>query len=143
MSSLNKAMIIGNLGKDPEIFESSSGIKVAKFSVATSEHYKGEEKTEWHNVALFGKVAEVAEKYLKKGSKIYVEGKMETRKYEDKQGVTRYSFQIKGSAMQMLGGSKAVEQNSYAKEDGVSYFDKQKESSSNTQNPEFDDEIPF
>lgn len=100
MSSVNKAIIVGNLGADPEIRTMPSGDKVANLSVATSEKWKdkttGErkEKTEWHRVSVFGNLAEICEKYLKKGSKVYLEGQIETRKWQDQSGADRYSTEI-------------------------------------------------
>jgi single-strand DNA-binding protein len=100
MSSLNKACIIGNLGKDPEVRTTQGGTKVANISVATSERWRdknsGEQKerTEWHRVTLWGKLAEIAEKYLHKGSKVYLEGKIQTRKWQDQSGADRYSTEI-------------------------------------------------
>jgi single-strand DNA-binding protein len=100
MSSLNKATIIGNLGKDPEVRTTQGGTKVANISVATSERWRdknsGEQKerTEWHRVTLWDKLAEIAEKYLHKGSKVYLEGKIQTRKWQDQSGADRYSTEI-------------------------------------------------
>lgn len=107
MSGVNKAIIVGRLGKDPEVRHLESGAAVANFPVATSESYKdrntGERKeiTEWHNVVLWRGLAEVAEKYLKKGEMVYVEGKLRTRSWE-KDGVTRYTTEIVGDNMTML-----------------------------------------
>lgn len=100
MSSVNKVILVGNLGKDPEVRRMQSGDAVANLSIATSESWKdkstGErrEKTEWHRVVLFGKVAEIAEKYLSKGSKVYIEGQLETRKWTDQNGVEKYSTEV-------------------------------------------------
>jgi single-strand DNA-binding protein len=101
MASLNKVMLIGNLGKDPEIRKTQSGKPIAKFSIATSESCKdkqtGEkkEKTEWHNIVVFNEgLAGVVERYVKKGSKIYIEGQLQTRKWQDKDGNDRYSTEI-------------------------------------------------
>jgi len=104
---LNKVMIIGNLGQDPEIRYMPSGDAVANISVATDESYKDKqgqkvEKTEWHRVSMFGKLAEIAGQYLRKGSKVYVEGKLETRKWQAQDGSDRYSTDIKAFSMQML-----------------------------------------
>lgn len=109
MSSLNKAMIIGRLGADPELRHTQSNIAVATLSVATSEKYKdksGEliEKTQWHRIVAWGRLAEICEKYLKKGSLAYFEGPIETREWTDKEGVKRYTTEIKALNMQMLGG---------------------------------------
>ena len=110
MAGLNKVMLIGHLGNDPEIRALESGVKVARFSVATTESYKdrntGERKdqTEWHNVTLWRGLAEVAERFLRKGSQVYIEGKIQTRQYQDKDGITKYATDIVGREMTMLGG---------------------------------------
>lgn len=109
MSSLNKAMIIGRLGADPELRHTQSNIAVATLSVATSEKYKdksGEliEKTQWHRIVAWGRLAEICQQYLKKGSLAYFEGPTETQEWTDKDGNTRYTTQIKALNMQMLGG---------------------------------------
>lgn len=109
MASLNKVQIIGNLGKDPEVRYLPSGDAVANITVATTEKWKdkqsGEltEKTEWHRINFFGKLAEIAGQYLKKGSSVYVEGSIHTRKWTDKDGQEKYSTEIRADNMQMLG----------------------------------------
>jgi single-strand DNA-binding protein len=107
MASLNKVMLIGNLGKDPEVRYTASGQAVTGFSMATSEKFKGksgemEERTEWHNVTLWGKLAEIAGEYLSKGKTVYIEGRLQTRKWQDKSGNDRYTTEIVGEKMQML-----------------------------------------
>jgi single-strand DNA-binding protein len=107
---VNKVIIIGNLGADPETRAMPSGTTVANLRVATSESWRDkqtgeqQERTEWHRVALFGRLAEVAGEYLRKGSQVYIEGSLRTRKWQDKQGNERYSTEIVGNDMQMLGG---------------------------------------
>lgn len=118
MAGVNKVILVGNLGKDPEIRHLDNGIAVANFSLATTESYTNKQgervnQTEWHNVVLWRGLADVAEKYLKKGNSIYVEGKINTRKWEDKEGVTRYSTDIIADKMTML-GSKSDNSNSAA-----------------------------
>jgi single-strand DNA-binding protein len=108
MASVNKAILIGNLGKDPELRYTPSGRAVASFSIATSEKWKGQdgenqEKTEWHNIVLWGRTAELAKEYLSKGSPVYIEGRIQTRSYEDKNGVKKYITEIVGQRMQFLG----------------------------------------
>ena len=110
MASVNKVIIVGNLGRDPETRYLPSGEAVTNISVATTETWKdkasGEKKeaTEWHRIAFFGKLAEIAGEYLKKGSQVYVEGQLRTRKYQDKEtGKDRYSTEIRADRMQMLG----------------------------------------
>ena len=109
MASVNKVILIGNLGKDPELKFLPSGQPVANFSVATSEKWKdkstGEtkEQTEWHNIIMFGKLAEIAGQYLKKGSSVFIEGRLQTRKWQDKTGQDRYTTEIIANEMKMLG----------------------------------------
>lgn len=113
--SINKVILIGNLGKDPEVRHLESGVAVCNFSIATGETYKDKNSgekvthTEWHNIVLWRGLAEVAEKYLKKGAKIYIEGKLRTRSWQDQEGNTRYTTEILGDNMTMLG--KAGESN--------------------------------
>jgi single-strand DNA-binding protein len=110
MASVNKVIIVGNLGRDPEVRYMPNGDAVATLAVATSETWKdkttGEKKeqTEWHRISFFGRIAEVCGQYLKKGSSVYVEGSLRTRKYTDKDGVEKYATDIKGDTMKMLGG---------------------------------------
>lgn len=104
---LNKVMIIGNLGNDPEIKYSNTGTAIATFNIATTENRRDsegnwEEKTEWHRVVMFGKQAEVCKDYLHKGSKVYVEGRLQTRSWEDQSGQKRYTTEIVGANMVML-----------------------------------------
>jgi len=109
--SVNKVILVGNLGKDPEVRHLESGASVANFPIATSESYKdrnsGERitQTEWHNIVLWRGLAEVAEKYLRKGNSVYIEGKLKTRSWQDKEGNTRYSTEVVGDNMVMLGKS--------------------------------------
>ncbi len=108
MASVNKAIIIGNLGKDPEMRYMPSGDAICNFSIATTDSWKDksgekQEKTEWHRISMFGKLAEIAGEYLKKGSQVYVEGRLQTRKWQDKDGHERYTTEIVADRMQMLG----------------------------------------
>lgn len=105
MSYLNKAMLIGNVGKDPDI-RTANGEKVANFSLATTYRNGDKESTEWHNIVVWGKKAEVIEKYVRKGSSLYVEGMIRTRSWQDKEGVTRYTTEIMANTLQLLGGSR-------------------------------------
>jgi single-strand DNA-binding protein len=104
---MNKQLLIGNLGKDPEVKATQNGKKVATFSLATSEKRGGEEQTTWHNLVLWEKLADLAEQYLKKGSKIYAEGRTVHRSYQDKDGQTKYITEVVVSEMKFLGGNKA------------------------------------
>ncbi|MDX1585769.1 MAG: single-stranded DNA-binding protein [Balneolaceae bacterium] len=107
MSSLNKAMIIGRLGQDPDVRYTQSNTAVANLSIATSERFKDssgewQERTEWHRVVAWGRLAEICQEYLKKGSQVYIEGPIQTRQWEDKDGQTRYTTEIKALTMTML-----------------------------------------
>lgn len=109
MASVNKVILVGNLGKDPEIRYMPSGDPIANVTIATSSKYKGKdgnmvEETEWHRVTFFGKLAEIVGQYMKKGKSIYIEGRLKTRKYTDKDGVEKYATDIIANEMQMLGG---------------------------------------
>ncbi|MCA0364133.1 MAG: single-stranded DNA-binding protein [Bacteroidetes bacterium] len=108
MASLNKVMLIGNLGSNPEIRTLASGTKVATFNIATSENYtnkNGEkvEQTEWHRIELWDNLAEIGEKFLQKGDSVYIEGKLRTEKYTDSNGIEKFVVKIRGNSMQMLG----------------------------------------
>jgi single-strand DNA-binding protein len=109
MASVNKVILVGNLGRDPEMRYLPSGEAVVNLSVATTDKFKDksgamQEATEWHRVSFFGRTAEVCGQYLKKGSQVYIEGSIRTRKYTDKEGVEKYATEIRGDRMQMLGG---------------------------------------
>ena len=109
-SGVNKVILIGHLGADPESRAMPSGSSVANLRIATTESWRDkqsgeqQERTEWHRVALFGRLAEIASEYLRKGSQVYIEGSLRTRKWQDKQGNERYSTEIVGNELQMLGG---------------------------------------
>lgn len=137
---INKVILIGNLGKDPETRYMPSGSAATNFSVATSESWtdkqsgQKQERTEWHNVAIFGKLAEIAAMYLKKGSQVYIEGSLRTRKWTDKQGIERYSTETIANQMQMLGGKG---------EAPAPTRSVPKETPASEQPDQFDDDIPF
>jgi len=136
MAGVNKVILLGNLGKDPEVRYLDNGVAVANFSLATTENYKNKSgervsQTEWHNIVLWRGLAEVAEKYLKKGASVYVEGKIKTRKWEDKEGNARYNTEILADNMTMLGGKPSQD-------------DSQSSSSSTpTNNSAKTDDLPF
>ena len=114
MSGVNKVILIGNLGKDPEVRYLDNGVAVANLSLATTENYKNKEgervsQTEWHDIVLWRGLAEVAEKYLKKGSSVYVEGKLRTNKWVDKEENTRYKTEVLADKLTMLGRSNNQE----------------------------------
>jgi single-strand DNA-binding protein len=113
MASVNKVILIGNLGRDPETRYMPDGGAITNISIATTETWKDkngdkQEKTEWHRVAFFGKLAEIAGEYLKKGSQVYVEGRLQTRKWQDKDGQDKYTTEIVANAMQMLGSRQGM-----------------------------------
>lgn len=108
MASVNKVILIGNLGKDPEMRYMPSGDALASFSIATTETWKDksgekQEKTEWHRISMFGRLAEIAGEYLKKGSQVYIEGRLQTRKWQNKEGVDQYTTEVVANEMKMLG----------------------------------------
>jgi single-strand DNA-binding protein len=115
MASVNKVIVLGNLGRDPEVRYAPSGTAICNLSVATSRSWKNkttgerEEETEWHRVVLYDRLAEVAGEYAKKGKPIYVEGRLKTRKWADKDGVERYTTEIVGESLQLLGGRDGEE----------------------------------
>ncbi|MDE2259961.1 MAG: single-stranded DNA-binding protein [Betaproteobacteria bacterium] len=108
MASVNKVILVGNLGRDPEVRYMPDGAAITNISVATTDTWKDkagekQERTEWHRVAFFGKLAEIAGEYLKKGSQVYLEGRLQTRKWQDKDGQDKYTTEIVADRMQMLG----------------------------------------
>ena len=139
MAGVNKVILVGNLGKDPEVRYLDSGVAVANFSLATTENYKNKQgekvsQTEWHNIVLWRGLAEVAEKWLKKGSSVYIEGKIRTKKWEDKEGNTRYNTEILADNMTMLGNRINSEVNDIHERKSVSEI-----KSSSDEN----DDLPF
>jgi single-strand DNA-binding protein len=159
---INKVILIGHLGADPESRAMPSGMTVANLRLATTESWKDkqsgeqQERTEWHNVALFGRLGEIAAEYLRKGSQVYIEGRLRTRKWQDKEGRDRYTTEIVGNEMQMLGGRGGAgggapggPTGGYA--GGYSDAGSRPETSENVSagagagasNQEFDDDIPF
>ena len=140
-SGINKVILVGNLGKDPDMRYTAGGDAVANLSIATSESWNdnqtGEkkEKTEWHRVVFFRRIAEVCGEYLKKGSSVYIEGSLRTRDWEDDQGNKRYTTEIIGREMQMLGGRRS--------EDSMDQSPQMSNPSPQPQEGLVDDEIPF
>ncbi len=153
---VNKAIIVGNLGKDPEVRYAPNGSAVANISVATSEQWKDkttgekQERVEWHRVVFFGKIAEVVGQCLKKGAQVYIEGKIQTRKWQDKEGKDRYTTEIVAHEMQML-GNKGGGDTAQARADGQAnaYAQAKGRASAPGDKPaqpasaDFDDDIPF
>jgi single-strand DNA-binding protein len=149
---INKVILIGNLGADPETRAMPSGTTVANLRVATSESWRDkqtgeqQERTEWHRVALFGRLAEIAGEYLRKGSQVYIEGSLRTRKYQDKQGNERYSTEIIGNELQMLGGRAGAAAGSSAGAvvaAGAAPSHSEESGGGGSGREEFDDDIPF
>ena len=124
MASVNKVILVGNLGRDPETRSFPNGDQVSNVTIATTDRYKdktsGEMKeiTEWHRVSFFGRLAEIAGQYLRKGSQIYVEGSLRTRKWTDKDGVEKYTTEIRADSMQMLGSRQGMGGQGAAEDEG-------------------------
>lgn len=127
---MNKAILIGNVGKEPEIRKTQSGISVANFSLATSKKVKGEDKTEWHRIVAWDKLAEIIEKYVHKGDKLMIEGEIETRDYE-KDGQKVYTTEIRAWNMEMLGGKSENQPAKVTKKVDIANLD------------DIDDDLPF
>lgn len=148
MKGVNKAIILGNLGKDPETRYMPDGKAVANFSIATSESWKdkstgqAQEKTEWHNITVYGRLAVICGEYLRKGSKVYVEGKLQTRKWQDKEGKDRYTTEIIANEMQMLDG-KGNEASPRQASPEVQNEVPRANQSNSAPADDFDDDIPF
>ena len=162
MASVNKVILVGNLGRDPEIRYMPNGDAVANFSIATTDHWKDkngqqQERTEWHNIVLFRRLAEIAGEYLKKGASVYIEGSLQTRKWQNKEGEDRYTTEIRGDSMQMLGSRQSGDShghhereaprrqpekpNEYAAQSGRSTRPPASTGGSNFD--DFEDDIPF
>ena len=133
MRGVNKAIILGNLGQDPEVRYTQNELCVCNFSVATTYKNKDQQYTEWHRVSTFGKLAEIAGQYLKKGSTVFIEGRLQTRKWQDKQGNDRYTTEIIASEMSMMGKN----------EGNVAPAPVPEQRPLAVEEPEFDDSIPF
>lgn len=150
MASVNKVILIGHLGRDPETRYLSNGDAMVNLSLATSEQWKDkhgekQEKTEWHRIVLFGKTAEIAGEYLRKGSQIYIEGRLQTRKWE-KDGVERYVTEIVGDRMQMLGSREQSANQPARKQASADDYQRAKDGAAKRQPGSFDDiedDIPF
>ena len=154
MASVNKVILVGNLGADPESRFSPSGDAICNISIATTETWKDKntgdkkEATEWHKVGFYGKLAEIAGQYLRKGSQVYIEGSLRTRKWQDKNGQDRYTTEIRGDVMKMLGGKPEGQQQPAAPRQQTQQ--RQQSAPQQQANPadsggfgDFDPEIPF
>tara|TARA_R110001599_G_scaffold116309_2_gene283872 strand:+ start:1170 stop:1607 length:438 start_codon:yes stop_codon:yes gene_type:complete len=145
MAGVNKVILVGNLGKDPEVRHLENGRAVANFSLATSETYKNKQgervtTTEWHNIVLWSPVAEIAEKYLKKGNQVYIEGKLTTRSWDDQDGNKKYTTEVVGNNLTMLGTKSDNEGGG----GNSSYSPSSEKSSEVSSIPEDDsDDLPF
>ena len=157
MPSVNKVILMGNLGRDPEVRFMPNGDAVCNFSIATTDSWKDkagerQEKTEWHNIVMYRRLAEIAGEYLKKGRPVYLEGRLQTRKWQTKEGQDRYTTEVIADSMQMLGGrdgAPAQESRPSAQLDNKNEFDQtpsrnnQSGSSNSSSFDEFEDDIPF
>ena len=147
--SVNKVILVGNLGKDPEVRHLENGAAVANFSIATSETYKdrktGEKvsQTEWHNIVAWRGLAEIAERYLKKGQKVYIEGKLKTRSWQDQDGNNRYSTEIITDNLTMLGNNSSNDSKSNFEEQHSTKNDSKKSPENEFSAPGEDDDLPF
>ena len=141
-TGVNKVILIGNLGKDPEVQNFENGVKKSAFTLATTETYKGKDgekatHTEWHNIVLWRGQADVAERFLKKGSTVYIEGRIRKREYDDKEGQKKFMYEILGDSMQMLGGGPRRDEGNGAPQS----MDAPKEEGPMVNAP--DDDLPF
>ena len=157
MPSVNKVILMGNLGRDPEVRFMPNGDAVCNFSIATTDSWKDkagerQEKTEWHNIVMYRRLAEIAGEYLKKGRPVYLEGRLQTRKWQTKEGQDRYTTEVIADSMQMLGGrdgAPAQESQPSSKPEARDEFDQtpsrnnQSGSSNSNSFDEFEDDIPF
>ncbi len=163
MPSVNKVILMGNLGRDPEVRFMPNGDAVCNFSIATTDSWKDkagekQEKTEWHNIVMYRRLAEIAGEYLKKGRPVYIEGRLQTRKWQTKEGQDRYTTEIIADSMQMLGGrddnsssqSSAPQKDDFnqapdraSSNESQSEFDSVSSNSGASSFDEFEDDIPF
>jgi single-strand DNA-binding protein len=165
MASVNKVILVGNLGRDPEVRFMPNGEAVCNFSIATTDNWKDksgakQERTEWHNIVMYRKLAEIAGEYLKKGRPVYIEGRLQTRKWQTKEGQDRYTTEIIADQMQMLGGREGgsnasfeggADQGNYSGYGNEDYNQAPAKASAATNKPakaatsidDFEDDIPF
>lgn len=146
---INKVILIGNLGNDPEVRYTPSGNAVANISLATSENWRDkqsgemQDRTEWHRVVFFNRLAEIVGEYLKKGSKVYVEGSLRTRKWQDKSGADRYTTEIIANEMQMLDSKNNGAENTFSRPETNTQSQEPKNTETDDTNEDYDDDIPF
>ena len=137
MASLNKVQLIGNVGQEPEVFTTERGTIVANFSLATTEKWKDQNgnqqsETEWHRITFFDKTAQIVEQYVRKGSAVYVEGRIKSRRYTDKEGIERTAYDIMGRDIQLLGDSRRAQENSGS---AIEAYEQKKAAQANGQQP--------
>jgi single-strand DNA-binding protein len=143
---INKVILVGHLGRDPEVRYTANGNAMANLSLATTEQWKDkttgerQDKTEWHRIVMFSRLAEIAGEYLKKGSQVYIEGKLQTRKWQDKDGQDRYTTEIVANEMQMLGGRGDTGSSGFSRQSSA---EPATESAGGAGGDDFDDDIPF
>lgn len=146
---VNKVILVGNLGRDPEVRYSPNGQAVANVTIATSDSWKDknsgekQERTEWHRIVFFGRLAEIAGEYLKKGAQVYVEGRLQTRKWQDKDGHDRYTTEIVANEMQMLGSRSGAGAPSEPAVESAAAPSGARSGAKATAGADFDDDIPF
>ena len=150
---VNRVILVGNVGNDPDVKTTSNGSAVANLSVATSEAWRDkntgemQERTEWHRIVLFNRLAEIAQQYLRKGSKVYIEGKIQTRKWQDQNGQDRYSTEIVGNELQMLDSRESNGGQTSQASNGNGFAQNQQPFSAGNQTagnePDFGDDVPF
>jgi len=149
---VNKVTLIGNLGNDPEVKYGKNGNAIANISLATAESWRDkdsgeqQERTEWHRIVFFGRLAEIVSEYLHKGSQVYVEGRLQTNKWQDKEGNDRYTTQIVANEMQMLGGrggSRNNQEPAVEKSTDASSEQNKQSSPNQSSTDDFDEDIPF
>ncbi len=148
MASVNKVILVGNLGRDPEVRYMPSGDPMVNINLATTDTWRDksgekQEKTEWHRIVMFGKVAEIAGEYLKKGSQAYFEGRLQTRKWTDKEGQDRYTTEIVADRMQMLGSRSGGTARAMPEDDAPSSGDRGSSSAPSGGIDDMEDDIPF
>ncbi len=153
---INKVILVGNLGQDPEVRTTTTGSTITNISVATTESWtdkstgQKQEKTEWHRIVFFGRLAEIAGEYLRKGRQVYIEGRLQTRKWQDKNGQDRYTTEIVANEMQMLGGNPSGGQASFGGAPAAPQRQQRSQQGEHNSSPaqtppmdDFDDDIPF
>lgn len=147
--SVNKVILIGNLGKDPEVRYTPNGLAVANITIATTESWKdkqsgeNQERTEWHRVVMYSRLAEITGEYLRKGSKAYIEGRLQTRKWQDKSGQDRYTTEVVADSLQMLDSKGGSGNNFAANEGSTTTTTKPADHAQPEAMESFDDDIPF